>query len=156
VTTDQGTLQGTVTLPGQASFTSPADGDSIDATPTVTLRWTGSSPMYQVWWESALTGSNWDWSDTVTSATSITILLPATAYRIYAGVWPYAGQECTPGAIGNMTGEGAGFLVAYGEEDEVDLYVRGRSANKTLVAQPKPEISREMRLRKLVERLTVQ
>lgn len=135
LTSDVGSCEGTIMLPGWTDITYPPD-DTILPISDIIVTWTQaqSASFYEYYFYCDAYDANGNWLDwyyeygfvTTTSYTidSTVFDVPNAAYyEVYFDVYPYSGTPPTPGAHGNMTGSIPGFLMGEGYGDYAYFYV---------------------------------
>jgi len=167
LTSNIGSSQGTIKMPDSTTITQPYDWQVIPLGQNITCMWTDAgSSCYEVYYYIDGYDSYGYWvggiyKDIFVSTNSLTLpaglfnIAGAVRYDVDFYVDPFAGPLPSPGASGNMTGTIKGFLIAYGEGDDVYFYV-GSSPLKTEQKHDKKQPSRQDHMNAYLKQLGVE
>lgn len=152
VKTSAGTVKGNISLQDTIDSINLSTYESLDLGESFTISWTGSNAdFYLVYCDYEWKDNNgtWHYTDLDTFVTGNSVTYPGTIFIHngeidYIRVYPYNGPLPKEGAIGNMTGDGSGFLY-YERSSESGRYtediVVGTGFNKVLGKYSSPKYS---------------
>ena len=167
LTSNIGSTQGTVKLPGSTSITQPYNGQLFPLGQNITCMWTDvGASYYEVYYYIDGYDNNGWWVDGIEKDTFVStnsLILPAglfnmsgaVSYEVDFDVQPFEGPLPKPGISGNMTGTIKGFLVAYGNYDYVYFYV-GSYLLKTELKHERKQPSRQDHMNAYLKQLGIE
>lgn len=117
VKTSFGKVNGTISLPDTITDLSLSEYDTLQLGESFTISWSGNADFYSIYCEYEWIDDNDDWQytdlDTIISGNSIIfpgIIFTHNGEISYIRVYQENGPLPKEGAVGNMAGDGSGFL----------------------------------------------
>ena len=164
VKTSLGTVNGTVSLPDTITTLTLSEYDTLQIGESFTVSWTGSNAeFYSVYcdYEWVDENGNWHWEDLKEFVTGNSITYAGSIFSHngeidYIRVQPMNGPLPEEGAVGNMSGDGSGFLYYMADriyyDDGVIIVGSGMYGGmaKTSLNKPGEQVIKE-RIRERIE-----